>query len=283
LAIGGRCRGKVCFAEICEMQLIRKKYKGGKALGKYLKKIIMLFALISIIGVLSGCVEATYHVTVNKDGSSDLNYRIGLNSGLVGLMGSENGDPIDNLRKDAEKNGFSVTNFNENGLIGIIAKKHVTSLQTIPVLGNAGAKSNAPSFSVEKGLFQNLYKINGNIDLSDMKSKPGDEFAQIGNAMISQIKINFVLTLPVKPGKNNASTTKDDGKTLVWQLVPGTNNQIQMEASVPNTTNIVLASIGGAVLLIVIVIVLVRSKRGRISQEINNTVDDVSEKKTEEL
>lgn len=233
-------------------------------------KLALVFILLGSMFFISGCFEATYHITVNKDGSGVLNYRIGLNSNVAGLIGSQSGDPIADMKNDAIKNGFEVSNFNENGMIGIIAKKNVNSLENIPIIGQTkDNKTKAPTITVNKGFFNSTYKVNGNIDLSSMKTNPKDELAQISNAMLSQVKINFVLTLPIKPGKNNASTTQDDGRTLVWQMVPGTNNIIQMEATVPNTTNIALVVIGGSLLVIIVIVVIIKSRRKDGSNDVS--------------
>lgn len=65
-------------------------------------------------------------VTVNKDGSADLDYKILLNSALLAFFDPNAGeDPIKELKTNAEIDGFIVSNFNQGDMTGIRATKHV--------------------------------------------------------------------------------------------------------------------------------------------------------------
>jgi hypothetical protein len=212
---------------------------------------------------LTGCAEGIFHVTINKDGSADVKYRVGMNSMVMGMLGSGKDNPINEMRRSAESDGFTVTNYNENNMTGIIATKHVNSLKDLPNFTQF-AKKSAPDgnipFTVEKGFFQNTYNFNTKIDLSDMKEKPGDNLSGLGNAMLSQINLRFILTLPFKPESHNASAVRDDGRTLEWQLTPGSDNTLKMQAKVPNMTNIAI-SIGVVLLIIIAIIAISINKR----------------------
>lgn len=74
------------------------------------------------------------------------------------------------------------------------------------------------------------------------------------------MKFDFAITLPVKAKTNNASKNEDDGKTLVWNLIPGQHNEISMEAEALNTTNITIVSIGAIMLIALIIVVVIRKR-----------------------
>lgn len=99
--------------------------------------------------------------------------------------------------------------------------------------------------------------------MSDMaKSQPGEtpETAAMTQGMLKSMKFDFAITLPVKAKTNNASKNEDDGKTLVWNLIPGQHNEISMEAEALNTTNITIVSIGAIMLIALIIVVVIRKR-----------------------
>jgi len=222
----------------------------------------VLFVLLVTVVLLSGCVEGKFHITLNKDGSADADYRIGFNSALLAFMQSDQENPLEEMRKAAEEEGFTVKNYSENDMVGIIATKHVNSLDELPKFANLATEIDTEEtpLVIEKSFFKNQYHFENNVDLSDMKEKPEDDLGGLGNAMLSQVNLRFILTLPFVPQHHNAAVVRDDGRTLEWHLIPGQDNQIIMDASVPNVTNIVLVITGSVILLVCIIFILHRRK-----------------------
>lgn len=217
---------------------------------KRLAGILFLFLASSML--LTACVDATYHVTINRDGSADVQYKMAMSAALVGLMSQGQQDPISELAEEAKKDGFSVTSLSENNMIGIRASKHLSPEElrrdpkgVMPTWKTiAGASETAPAFQVDKGFLYTTYRLKTTLDLRGMAAKPGDEFAGLANAMLGQVKMRFLLTLPIKPETHNASTASDEGRTLEWQLLPGRANDIEVSAKVLNWRNIVLVGVG---------------------------------------
>ncbi|MCF8009836.1 MAG: hypothetical protein K9L17_00010 [Clostridiales bacterium] len=244
-----------------------------------IKKIILVLIVILLSAIiLCGCVEGKFHITLNEDGSADTNYRIGFNKTLLGFM-SEQENPLKEMRKTAREEGFTVSNYNEGNMIGIIAKKHVKSLDELPKFADLGTKvgTDKTPLVIEEGFFKDKYHFESSVDLSDMKEKPEDNLSGMGDAMLNQVNLRFILTLPFVPENHNASAVRDEGRTLEWHLIPGQDNQITMNASVSNVTNIVLTIIGSVLILVCLVVVIYRkraSKKAEVSDEDNSVVQD---------
>jgi LPXTG-motif cell wall-anchored protein len=230
-----------------------------------MRKLLSLFVLILSIGVLSGCVKGVFHVKVNKDGSADINYDMGFENTLLGLASSDGKNPIEEIRKQAEEQGFTVANYKENGYTGIRAKKHVDKLNDIPIFSNMEKSKDKKPLKIEKGLFSTRYTLDTQLDLSDMATNSNEEMANFNNAVLNQMDLKFLLDLPVKAEKHNASNVKNDGQTLEWQLIPGDKNRVYMEAVVPNIMNITLTIIGVLIILVgALFMILKKRKRNRI-------------------
>lgn len=231
------------------------------------RRIIPFVLVLFTTLLLAGCFEGTFHVTVNEDGSADLEYKMGFNEDLIGLMGTED-NPLDEAQQELVDDGFTVSNYTENGMVGILAQKHVDQLETIPAFGNiqVNAPENQSTFRVEENIFQKKYLLNGEIDLSAVNSN--DENAPYAEAFLDQMKLNFILTLPTKIEKHNATSISEDGHTLTWVLVPGTKTPIQTEATTVKSTRTILMAVCGIVILLVMVIALLRSRNSTGSSTI---------------
>ncbi|NLA27926.1 MAG: LPXTG cell wall anchor domain-containing protein [Firmicutes bacterium] len=64
----------------------------------------------------------------------------------------------------------------------------------------------------------------------------------------------------MKPDLHNAAHVTDDGYTLGWDLFPGQDNRIMMEAAAPNLRNIALTA-AGTLLLLITALILWKKKR----------------------
>lgn len=228
---------------------------------RWVRHIVLVLTFLLLCLSLSGCGQVYYHVTINKDGSADLEYRVGISDSLLGL--AELGDsPIDKMRKSAEAEGFAVKNYREGGMTGIIATKHFASMNELSakfqellekgIEEGMSLKDQIPNVEVKKVFWQTHYTFKADIDLSLNKTAEGDPIADvIANTFLNQMDLRFLLTLPVTPKTHNALRVSDDGKTLEWQLIPNSLNRIQVEVIVPNLVNIGVTLAGAVVLILV--------------------------------
>jgi hypothetical protein len=236
---------------------------------KRIKSLLFVALLMAITLTTTGCVDANFHVTINKDGSGDVNYKMLFEPMLIGL-GSQGGtDMVKEMEDGATKQGFTVSKLNENNKAGFEAKKHVANLSEEMKKGNMFGNENmdktfkpGEGLSIQKTFFKTTYKLSSDLDMSSMAGKPTDDqqTKAMATAMLRSMKFDFALTLPVKATNQNAAKTEDDGKTLVWNLTPGEHNQINVTAEAWNITNIVLVGAGAAVVIILVIVVLVRKR-----------------------
>jgi hypothetical protein len=186
---------------------------------------------------------------------------VGIDNNLYSLMtefasNSSKSDPFAEFRKSAETRGFTVQNFHNTKMTGVVATKHVNSLGGIPNFNSLNGRAvgqQGNGFAVTKKFFTTDYRLNTDIDLSNMANSSQEQLQELGNAILgssnNMITLQLMLTLPFKAESNNASKVLDNGRTLVWNLIPGRTNPIQMAATMPNLLNIAVTILG---LLIVI-------------------------------
>ncbi len=231
-----------------------------------MKRILIFFATLGMLLLVSGCVKVKSHVTLKADGSGDVAYTFAMTKEVMDMMKSNPGsqlDPFEKLRKEFTAEGFTVTDLKEKDELGIVAKKHAKNTDELIKALNSKAVDSSEEISkesngvfgkvgnslkVEKGFFATTYKLNANVDMTNGKdSASSDESSKMANSMID---FSFVLTLPTKPAKHNAPTVTDNGRTLEWPIKIGENNNLQAEMVAPNIMNIgIVGGLGILVLL----------------------------------
>ncbi|WP_248924438.1 LppM family (lipo)protein [Paenibacillus hamazuiensis] len=235
------------------------------------QKILTLSVLSFLIIMLTGCVKADFHITVNKDSSAELDYKIGISAQVAGLMaaGKDAKDPLQDMRQQFEQQGFTVIQYREGDYIGINAKKHQSDIKELKSIGNLNPNlgnqkdnsgANSMNIDVQNGLFYTTYSYKGALDLSTLKPDANDTMG-IQKAMLNQMDLKVTLTLPVTAEEQNASRVLDDKKTYQWDLLPGSNNEIVLKTKVLNVTNIVVLIIVLVIVLIVALTVISRRKK----------------------
>jgi hypothetical protein len=241
--------------------------------GRPKMKKLFLASLI-LIGLLSmtGCADIKTHLTINRDGSADLEQRIAFEQSVAGMVGG-----IGKLEDEYKSQGYEVKPYDEGQLVGVIATKHLQNAADVSKIkfnaaNNLFANQKAqPVFKITKGFFVTQYQFNGIIDLTSINSQPdtantsntGVDSSQIANAILGSMKFKFILTLPEKPQKNNAGTVSSDGKTLEWLLVPGRENTLQVAAQTINYLNIAILTILALLICTVIVFFLIKRNKRR--------------------
>jgi hypothetical protein len=221
-----------------------------------LRKLVISFLLMVLVLSLSGCMKVKYHITVNKDGSAKEVIEMGMQKELVGMSEA---NPIEETKGELKKKGYKIRNTRKDGYIGIIAEKDYDDISKVRMDRNPATEG----FKIarDKGWFKTIYKINGSVDLTDLAENTSeDEFEQqINNMLLNQFEFDFAVTLPVKP-KDNHNATDVKGKTLIWTMVPGEKNDVQMEIAVWNWGNIAITVLGILVVLALIVFTIRKAK-----------------------
>jgi hypothetical protein len=238
-----------------------------------MKKSLLILFFIFLSLITTGCVKMHNTLVINKDGSSDLTVVYGVDHQLY-AMGPEVTKGIDEMRNDAEKNGFKVVNYKDSKVTGIKITKHFEDYKDITVPQSANA-DNAPDINVKetKGFFKTKYKVESVFDLSGMTESMGsdedEEFdQQMASSVISQMDLNFTLKLPVEAGENNATDVSNGGKTLKWEIIPDQENALKVEFEKVNILNIVLISVGFIIFLLVALFIILKRRKQRQAVEL---------------
>lgn len=226
-----------------------------------MKKLLVFLVLLLSISVLNGCAKGILHVKVHKDGSADLQYDIGFSNTFFGFVSSDGKSPIAEIRKQAEDKGFTVTNYRENGYTGIRAIKHVNKLNDIFIQSGIKNSQDKKSLKIEKRFFTTRYILSTNVDMTNTAMEKNKEVAVFNNNLLNQMDMKLLIDLPIKPVTHNASNTRNNSQTLEWQLIPGDQNKIYMEAIVTNTINIVLSIVFVLIVFAGILFLLLKRRR----------------------
>lgn len=194
-------------------------------------KRLTILALTLLI-LATGCGETSYHLTINRDGSGDIDLRVVLSSLALELLGQVNSDPLSTLTGTLEQEGFVVTPVQEKGITGVSAHKHIAELTYLEMGRTPGATALAATpgeVQIRRGLFKTRYSFATDVDPLNLPRFR--ELGSVENYLLSQMDYKFSLTLPMAPDTHNAMSTADAGKTLIWQLNPGQENRVQVEVS----------------------------------------------------
>ncbi|MHB0936909.1 MAG: LppM family (lipo)protein [Armatimonadota bacterium] len=245
-----------------------------------LRLLSVLLMLGVIACLLSGCVKMHSHLTVQNNGSADVEHVIAMEPSVLNIIGEDGGkDPLQELRDDMQKAGYTVERYSEGKMVGIKAMQHFKDIPSAvkaledpaknvddesgeTALGSIGDIGKA--IKVEKSFFKTKYSLNADLDLSssdDRPADPNDPFSQFGEGLAQSVfDVSFALTLPVKPESSNAPRVSDQGRTLEWPINISGKTNLAADVTVPNVTNMALV-IAGGVLLLVLVFILVGLKK----------------------
>jgi hypothetical protein len=243
-------------------------------------------------------VKGIFHVTVNKNGSADFNYKIAFPASFINLMSQMKDNPIDQVKKEVEKGGYEVVPYRSGSLMGIEARKHIDNVlemgneslmdsmktsgqSSVPNSNNdvekdqgkttANIQSNKnPQVIIEEGILFDTYRLKGNVDLSaltipeSVKKYVGASGDQLTKQFYDQMDFRFLLTLPIHAKESNASRViGEKGKTYEWELIPGKNNNLMISAVLPNVRNW-LYLLGGVVGLLLLMYINKKFKKKKI-------------------
>ncbi|MBS7530332.1 DUF3153 domain-containing protein [Hazenella sp. IB182353] len=245
------------------------------------KWLRVITALIFVV-MLTGCVNASMHVTVNWDGSGSYEVKITANE----LIANQFYDIIDRL----EQQGYTVKEVTEGEEKGWIATKEVDSVADEPPMIDLGEEAGSalhffqkrtastssqqyatedPSFTdlgegvkMENNLFTTSITFDDQVDLTSLSDTEG-ELGGLGDLVFNQVNLDFILTLPLAADDHNATKVSEDGRTLTWELKPGEINPIQVTLDIPNilTWGIILLVVFIMIVALIVYLVLRRRKK----------------------
>lgn len=251
-----------------------------------MKKFKSLLLILVLPLILTGCVKYNATMDIKKDKSMDFSIIYAFNKSLMG----DSEMFSDDNKKELEKQGFSVSNYEDDNMKGYTIVKKINNIDEVSSEGDAEysisgmlneKEGNKSIFKVSKGFLKNKYtaKLDFSANDSSMSDDTtgedvtyGDDFAESDyeednddvetidfgdyGDLTNGMDLSFNVNLPYKALSNNASNVEEDGKKLLWSLSSTKKENIEFEFELYNMNNVYIL-IGGGIALLVIVCAVV--------------------------
>ncbi len=231
-------------------------------------KKIMLAVLLAISLVIScGCANLKANIKINANGSADVNLSFMVDDNVLSMMGGES--VFDDMKAGITGGGYRAKLVKANNQTGYQYTAQFKSLDEMmnekTPTGNlihksfAGKDGKAKIYTVKHGFFKDDYSIDAHIDMSHFTdSSDSDDTSQaMMEAMLSKIDYELKLELPVKVASNNATKLENGGKTLVWNVEYGKDNEIKFSFASYNVAHLLMVGIPVAVVILALIVLLI--------------------------
>ncbi len=248
-----------------------------------MKKSCKVLCLMLIVFMMSGCVKANIDMSINKDKSMKLSVTSAVDQSLLQQYGSE-GLMDEETKNEAENNGFKVDEYSDGSMKGYTLSKEFKNIDDISSdkkvnfdLEKLMNEENAQIFTVKQGFFKNTYtvtmenntssELESQMDFGDSTTYGQDNSMDFSSnidlsSISSNMDMKFNVTLPYKAIKSNATSTENDGKKLVWDLMNQNLQNIEFQFELYNMNNVYLtAGIVGAIIIIIVIVIISKKRK----------------------
>ena len=248
-----------------------------------MKKSCKVLCLMLIVFMMSGCVKANIDISINKDKSMKLSILSAMDESLLQQYGSE-GLMDEETKNEAENNGFKVDEYSDGSMKGYTLSKKFKNIDDISSdkkvnfdLEKLMSEENAQIFTVKQGFFKNTYtvtmenntssELESQMDFGDSTTYGQDNSMDFSSnidlsSISSNMDMKFNVTLPYKAIKSNATSTENDGKKLVWDLMNQNLQNIEFQFELYNMNNVYLtAGIVGAIIIIIVIVIISKKRK----------------------
>jgi len=200
--------------------------------------LLMLLALL-----LSGCGRLTGHVTVNRDGSAELQISAGLASSTAALLSNE--QVLSMFKQYLSEHGFKLEERVTAEGTELVAHRHLDNaaeLLELTIPSSIGAPAAEP-LQVTHGLLSDSYRLQLDLDLADwLSGQVTDWQLRLAKLVLSGQELSLQVTLPWVAKEHNADSVQDNGHTLGWKLTLDRPRQIEFRLLVPNRNLLLLVA-----------------------------------------
>ncbi len=225
------------------------------------KKYFVWILCMAFFFFLTGCVNADVHITIQKDGSGIYQIKVLSNEWMLSRLAK--------TKNRLREQGFQISEISDPSEQGWIATKRVASVLNDPPgkFFKAVSRASASSLAMEKGRFTNGFEVKSRlftttiayrnvIDLTDQLPQN-----QTSQWFLEQVDLQFHLTTPIRAREHNATSIRDDGKTLTWNIDPMKPTPIQVVYRIPNPITWSIILLITAISLIVTIIFRFRRRK----------------------
>lgn len=243
-----------------------------------MKKGFKVLCIMLVVFLMSGCMKMNVDMSIHKDKSMDFAFTVALADSLMQNTGNQEIMSDEDLQ-EAKDEGFEVKEYSDGSMTGYTLTKKFKNIDDVSSEKNIifdldkATKEENDIFTVKKGFFKNTYTVkmenntSGELQNSmesayntEDYSSSTDYTSDMDLSMLTaSMDLKFNVNLPYKALNSNATTTENDGKKLVWNLMDSTLKDIEFSFELYNMKNIYL-TVGLAIIALVIIIVIIKSK-----------------------
>lgn len=211
-----------------------------------LKKRMIVFLLMLIMLATAGCAKGEITLDLQQIGQADVSCRV-LVAPALALQ-------LEQVKQAFREDQFNVSDVRDGEWTGFLAERHFDKVgdvknihlfqpdkkaadeQTKTSAAGTDKKENTALAEIvtEHGWFVDRYKVDATLHLERQLPVKKEEEKQLAAFLLSQVRLNFIVKLPLEPSSSNAGEVRDGGKTLVWAVNLTSPTRIQAEASVVN-------------------------------------------------
>ncbi len=244
-----------------------------------MKKGFKVLCIMLIVFLMSGCMKMNVDMSIHKDKSMDFAFTVALADSLLQNANADNQRIMsDEDIQEAKDEGFEVKEYSDGSMTGYTLTKRFKNIDDVSSENNIifdldkATKEENDIFTVKKGFFKNIYTVKiKNKTSSELQNSMGstndntydnstDYTSDMDLSMLSaSIDLKFNVNLPYKALNSNATTTENDGKKLIWNLMDSNLKDIEFSFKLYNMKNIYI-TVGMIILIIIIIIVIVKRK-----------------------
>ena len=229
-----------------------------------MKKLLMLFGIIVMMFLASGCVKSTYYIDLSNPKDLSMSVSVGFKTSFLNSMGLSSKDMLSDKETNYQAEGYEVKTYSDENYTGIAATKKYKDLEEFnkdPLL--AGFSSGSGELvGIKKGFLNTKYTIDLTYDLrtanqdmggSQNSSQYSDEQMEAFFEQYPEYKPISELTikLPTKAKVNNADKVVEENNEYTWDLAKSTKEpvKIDIEYNQLNVLNLVILLAGIFVLI----------------------------------
>lgn len=263
-----------------------------------MKKIKYLMALVIGAMLLTGCVKFNATMDIKKDKSMDFSIIYALDKTAFGESAKLEEKDFEEVKKE----GFTVTKYSEGNFEGFTLSKKISNIDEVSSEKDAeydlsglmnSNSENKYIFKVVKGNNKNTYyakfKFNANdsglnnddTNLTTDENLPDESTDLTGensldnidlSGMMANLDLSFNVKLPESALSSNATNKDNDNKNLTWKLNASGEEFIEFSFELPNGSgfNMLYVGIGGAILVIIALVMVLLSRKNNNGKPIVN-------------
>lgn len=244
-----------------------------------MKKIISIALLVAIIFALTGCMNATYHVTLKDNGKADIEYEVKMDKETMSMLSGEgSSDPFAEKKETAKANGYEVTVIDTENETGYSAKIKNVEFKAEDIAQNIGlGGSSTGNIEVDRGFFKNVYTVNLNIDTTDVFGEDSQSQSVVPYINDS-INLKLLITAPGEITSQGGTAVEGTANTYEYKINLGQDNAVSLTYTTKNSSNLVICCVACVVILLAIAIlayVLIKKKSSKAKEEITEESPEI--------